>query len=246
MVAARFNVALWELRAGQHDLLARKHLTDSATIAAVDVNAVLAVRERFPGLQIPTSTWSMTFPNLLLLIDVLDTYRPRNVVEFGSGISTLCVASWLKEAGRGNLLSVDHDPEWAEITTRHLGKRSCDAIANVIVTPLNEQSYFGKKVNWYDLESHLSSIGGDVDLVIVDGPPNGSKGAGYARIPAIEALAGKLAPDAIIVLDDAAREGETKIFEAWEERYGILQATRVNTGTGFAVIKLAAAPFSSS
>ncbi len=234
------------LRDGQARIQSRDEKYDAATVAAVDVNAVLAVRERFPGLQIPTSTWSMTFPNLLLLINVLDTYRPRNVVEFGSGISTLCVASWLKEAGRGNLLSVDHDPEWAEITTRHLGKRGCDAIANVIVTPLNEQSYFGKKVNWYDLESHLSSIGDDVDLVIVDGPPNGSKGAGYARIPAIEALAGKLAPDAIIVLDDAAREGETKIFEAWEERYGILQATRVNTGTGFAVIKLAAAPFSSS
>jgi predicted O-methyltransferase YrrM len=59
-------------------------------------------------------------------------------------------------------------------------------------------------VDWYDL-SKLGDIS-SIDLLFVDGPP-GSKNP-KARHPAIAECVAKLSPRAIVVIDDAGRDGE--------------------------------------
>jgi predicted O-methyltransferase YrrM len=59
-------------------------------------------------------------------------------------------------------------------------------------------------VEWYDL-SKLGDIS-SIDLLFIDGPP-GSKND-RARHPALTECLAKLSPRAIVVIDDAGRDGE--------------------------------------
>jgi predicted O-methyltransferase YrrM len=59
-------------------------------------------------------------------------------------------------------------------------------------------------VNWYEI-SQLEDVN-NIDLLFIDGPP-GSKND-RARHPALAECLSKLSPRAIIVIDDASRDGE--------------------------------------
>ena len=55
-----------------------------------------------------------------------------------------------------------------------------------------------------------------------------------SRYPALPALEPRLAPGAIVVLDDATRPGEREILERWSElgwRFGARPGEGVATGT---------------
>jgi hypothetical protein len=53
----------------------------------------------------------------------------------------------------------------------------------------------------------------EIDLLLVDGPP-GSLGE-MARYPALHALENQLAPNAVVILDDAGRPDEQGIVRRW-------------------------------
>ena len=52
-----------------------------------------------------------------------------------------------------------------------------------------------------------------IDLLVVDGPPRSS--CKEARLPAFELLKDRLAPGAIVVLDDSIREDESTSVASW-------------------------------
>jgi hypothetical protein len=52
---------------------------------------------------------------------------------------------------------------------------------------------------------------------LVDGPPGYGEGMAASRYPALPALRGKLAPGALVVLDDAEREPEQRILAQWRD-----------------------------
>lgn len=47
-------------------------------------------------------------------------HRPRQVLEFGSGLSTAVIAAALALNGEGRLISVEHSKKWADSTTKCL------------------------------------------------------------------------------------------------------------------------------
>ena len=64
----------------------------------------------------------------------------------------------------------------------------------------------------------------EIDLLLVDGPPGYGEGMERSRYPALPALEPRLAPGAMVVLDDASRPGEREIIERWTElgwRFGV-------------------------
>jgi predicted O-methyltransferase YrrM len=67
--------------------------------------------------------------------------------------------------------------------------------------------------DWYEI-SVLSDID-QIDLLFIDGPP-GSKDE-KARHPVLAHCLSKLSPKAVIVIDDAAREGERVLAEMFLE-----------------------------
>ncbi|EMI44591.1 hypothetical protein RRSWK_02657 [Rhodopirellula sp. SWK7] len=210
LLIKRLNQHIWDV-----------HLRSMRIIDMLDENVVAAhamhvVVSRFPTCDMPTSSWSMKFPNLHALLELLDREEPKLIVEFGSGISTLLIASWIQERGVGRLVSFDHDAEWACKTKHYLDRHSLASV-DVRVRPLKSIVSSGHRCIWYDTtEDDLKSLSG-VDLVVVDGPPAGATGTPMSRLPAFEVLREQMSPKAVIVLDDASRAGERSVASSWDK-----------------------------
>lgn len=171
--------------------------------------------------------WSMKPSALVSLVNLIVLRQRRLVVELGSGPSTIFLAAAMQRYG-GRLLSVEHDPAWAEYTSRELDRHGLSAAASVVVAPLT--AYTADEVAdepyllpdlWYDREILATALPDGIDLLIVDGPPGGEDPRMLAREPAARELKGKLATDYVVALDDLDREPERAILARWERELGI-------------------------
>ncbi|GAA1684094.1 hypothetical protein GCM10009830_34230 [Glycomyces endophyticus] len=138
----------------------------------------------------------------------------RNIVECGCGTTTVILAYALKANGAGRVTALEHQPEFAEATRRLLADHGLTEWAQVLDAPLTEVKAGGATALWYDYSGLPHE---PVDLVFVDGPPQDI--GPEARFPAVPVLFDRLAPDAVIVLDDAHRREERIIGERWSEEF---------------------------
>ena len=103
------------------------------------------------------------------------------------------------------MFSIDHLEEFAGKTKSLLADHEITNV-DLRVAPLSPNSAGS---DWYEL-SALSDIN-PIDLLFIDGPP-GSKDD-KARHPVLAHCLSKLSPSAVIVIDDAARDGERALAE---------------------------------
>jgi hypothetical protein len=161
----------------------------------------------------PLGVWAAAPDFLELVVREVAVREPDLVVELGSGASTLAVAEALTEAGRGRLVSVEHDARFAAATRRRLERAGWSGAVELVVAPLRPQRFAGHVVPWYDLDAITAALGDrGIDLMVVDGPPSVSDDA---RWPAVPALAERLAAGAPVLLDDGRRAHETRVARRW-------------------------------
>jgi hypothetical protein len=139
----------------------------------------------------------------------------RLVAELGSGASTVVLARLARELG-GSVFAVEHSPEWAGWVRRALERDGLEGIATVIEAPLRPHPLSLSGAPWYDADALGAMPSDGIELLLVDGPPGYGEGMSRSRHPALPALEGRLAPGALVILDDADREGEREILDAWE------------------------------
>jgi predicted O-methyltransferase YrrM len=152
-------------------------------------------------------SWKADTGLLTLLVDHVLTQRPRRIVEFGMGASTLILARALDLAGGGSLTSFDQHSDFVEATSSWLADHSLAAdLRAVPLTPASD----GWPGLWYDHGPLPSGI----DLLVVDGPP-------WTIHPftrgAAESLFARIAPGGAVILDDGARPGERMIARRWRQ-----------------------------
>lgn len=155
--------------------------------------------------------WSSSPALAARLIGLIKTNRPKRIVELGSGVSTLVMAYAARQAGVGEITSLDHDAVYADITRRNLTAHGLSDIARVLDAPLIDVQTSRGRRTWYDVAA-LADLK-DIDLLIVDGPPR--KSGPDARWPAFDLLQSRLAPGAIVVLDDTVRRDEKASVDSW-------------------------------
>lgn len=179
-----------------------------------DVSALLSLYATVPAtgpLPAPGG-WAATPETLLSLVhEVMTAPGHPLVVECGSGTSTVWTALALRARGGGKVIALEHESGYAEITRRQLARLDLSEFAEVRDAPLEEVTTAAGTTLWYAADA-LSDLA-DVTLVFVDGPP-GSLGPN-ARFPALPLLASRLAPGAVVVLDDIDREDEQEIERKW-------------------------------
>jgi predicted O-methyltransferase YrrM len=147
-----------------------------------------------------TRSWAASPDVLLTLLDLAKSSKPARVLDLGSGMSTLVLA---KSAPQAEIISIDNSVEYAGKTEKLLASHGVTNV-DVRVAALTPHA---SGVDWYDL-AQFSGIS-NIDFLFVDGPP-GSKNP-KARHPAILECISKLSPRAVIVIDDAGREGEREM-----------------------------------
>lgn len=162
-----------------------------------------------------TRRWAASPDFLLKLSELILFKRPDFVLELGSGVSTVVAASCLRLNGKGKLISLDDDPDYAQATRNALMLHDLANIAEVVHAPLRETQVNGATQPWYDIGR--LKLDCRIDLLVIDGPQL-SVGK-LARYPALPLLADKLSDDAVIMLDDAIRQDEKQVVAQWQKEF---------------------------
>ncbi len=167
------------------------------------------------------------------LIYKIVTNRPINIVELGSGLSTLIIAKTLEKLAYDyKIISFDSD-EYCLNETKNLlvAENVYDAKkTKLIYAPIKDLEINGNLYKWYDVEKfHLDCE--KIDLLFVDGPVGGF--CKNARYPALKILKNYLKNGSIVILHDAKRPDEMEIIEMWKkENSEIKRIFNVNTERG--------------
>lgn len=168
--------------------------------------------------------WTMHPEAVSYLLSKIQKDVPAFVLEFGSGASTLWIATLMRDLhpdqGRVRVFSIEQDQEEASSVRQHLADHGLDDLVRIHVAPLTESEIWGETVLTYgltrpDLDALLGSA--RPDLVLIDGP-SGPRGARFGTLPLV---IDHVAPDAAFFLDDALRPGELSVGARWTESRAI-------------------------
>lgn len=167
------------------------------------------------------------------LVSLILEARPSTILELGSGTSTIIAAYCVEKNGRGHVYSLDHDQRFGARTQAWLTAHELAEWATVRHAPLGRIALKDVAYQWYR-HAILQEIP-SIDLLLVDGPP-GYQG-GRTRFPALPVLFSRLAPDAVVLLDDAARADEQSIIAEWLRDFPCFEQTILPHVKGTVILK---------
>ena len=173
---------------------------------------------------LPWSSSSMRPQAIVRIVNEIILNQRRNLIEFGAGISTIFIASALRELdAEFPLCSVEHSDKWIEIVQSLLKKENLDQHVSFIHAPMEKSSLSMANLDWYS-EQVLSTAtkGYRFSMAIIDGPFAHTKELQMSRYPALPFLIKNdlLAESNLILLDDSHRKGEKAILRLWESEFG--------------------------
>lgn len=167
-------------------------------------------------------TWTIGADSIDLLRRFIEVERPRTVLEFGSGVSTVCLAFFMAElVPEGRLISIEQSEDELERTRQLVDQTPTHVPVHMLHAPLEQRSTDGMSVSTYGIDPvdlrHVLD-GASVDMVFIDGPAAES-GARFATYPLVREL---VRSGALVLMDDAFRDGELGAAQRWK-RYGWLR-----------------------
>lgn len=183
-------------------------------MATTDSKPLDQLIARGPALDFD-GAWALSPAALAHVTGAVAAGRKR-VIECGSGLSTLVLARLLSRDGAGHLWSLEHDPVWAQVTRERLAAEGLGEWTTLIEAPLRPHPLAQPGCGWYEQAALEQLPAEGVELLLVDGPPADTPARSRSRYPALPLLASRLVRDALIVLDDAERPGESWVLERWE------------------------------
>lgn len=172
------------------------------------------------------------------LIYKIITNRPRNIVELGSGISTLVMLKTLEKLGYDyNFTSFDGDKSFLEETKNLLISEDLydESKIKLVHSPIEDIVINEKTYRWYS-RSDFKFDYGKIDMLFVDGPVGAS--CKNVRYPAVNVLREYLSDGSLVLLHDAKRPDEVEIVEMWKRENPEIKASfMIETERGGAEIR---------
>lgn len=165
-------------------------------------------------------SWSLAAESIDYLEEKIKEHHPRAILEFGSGISTLCLAFIMKELQGSSLnplvFSIEQSQRHIEETRATLSNYGLIDYVKFLHAPVVSQRIDGFETICYNLcNADLSSLLRDVepDFVLIDGPA-GEEGCRFGTLPLVKPF---LSDGAVFFMDDALRDGEISIANRWSK-----------------------------
>lgn len=161
--------------------------------------------------------WRLGEDTCRFLGSVCEAIKPRTVVEFGSGLSSLILAHEISKGNVGKVFSIDHLGDFPGHPRALLGDAVKQGVIEFHHCPIGPTTYGGKWFQFCVIPTAVLKELKDVDLVLIDGPPYYYE----SREAALYAVYPSLSPNALILLDDAARETREQVYlKNWSRYYG--------------------------
>ena len=180
------------------------------------------------GRTLTDEGWELAADTLRLLTALVERLRPRHVIEFGSGVSTVVLARAAARCGGCRITSLDHDPRFVRASGQALEEAEGRELVELQLAPLVARSRAGTLGPEYLIDPLRLASKHAADLVLIDGPPDVLGG----RIGMLYQALDHSQSGSIVLLDDAARRAERTALASWEERLG--DAIRIQRLDGFA------------
>jgi hypothetical protein len=146
------------------------------------------------------------------------------VLECGSGLSTLLLGIVAERQGY-DVYSLEHDEKWRARVVSTVDRLRLHRV-KVISAPLVMHDGYA----WYDAPGTFPS---KFTLVLCDGPPGATMGGRYGLLPELRP---SMAADCVILVDDAAREGEQEMLKRWTAEHRVTHQM-AGTEKPFAVVE---------
>jgi len=173
------------------------------------------IRPLLDGPPLDYGDWAMDPFLGKVLAQMIARHRPDNIVECGSGTSTVMMAQLLERYNpSGHMVAIDHLEEFAKKTEELVRDYGYSEDVDVLTAPLRKWDVDGKELTWYGL-TYERFEERSIDLLVVDGPPWNT--GPLARYPAAFILEPYLAEDCVIILDDGDRADEEQAAHRWAE-----------------------------
>lgn len=153
--------------------------------------------------------WSIGEEAFAEVVRRLRSHAPAQLVECGSGISTVRLALALPGTA---ITSLEHLPDWKEKADRLLMQYGCDN-ARVLEAPLVRAVHGGADYESYTIPEGMPER---IDALIIDGPPVFIVGGREAML---YRLYDRLVPGGLVILDDARRKEERRAVRHWRSHY---------------------------
>lgn len=157
---------------------------------------------------------------------------PLNIVECGSGVSTILSAYVLKEKGSGKVISLDHDEKFGFKTTQELMSHKLSAFAEVVYAPLKKITLGNDTWLMYDYPMNSDF---KIDVLFIDGPPE--KIQKLSRYPTLPYFYNNLHENSFVVIDDSARKDMLEIINLWLSKYPTLIREDFETEKGTTILR---------
>lgn len=178
----------------------------------------------------PITSWSLSPAQVHHICNDIVINKRKNIIEFGAGYSTICIAQLLKiNKIEATFYSIEDNQDWIDDLKGILKSLELTDYVNLIHAPLKniEKEYLYKnQEKWYDttiLSENTRNIK-NIDLLIVDGPFGGS--TPFARHSAFPFFKNRLSENFAIFLDDTNRIGEKEILAAWSSQFSFYQLVK--------------------
>lgn len=166
--------------------------------------------------------FSMKPYGLIFLKNEILLNKRENILEFGSGLSTIFMALTIRKYKiKARITSIESDMVWVNKLNEKIKELNLSDIVQVLFVPLVADKRIDPDAKWYDA-TRLKEITDKIfpfDMVVIDGPAaNKNILNRYGAMPYVY---GHLAKEHVIFLDDANRVGERKVTQLWEDKYHI-------------------------
>ena len=162
----------------------------------------------------PLRRWAISPDSARIVLGLVREHQPRNILECGSGASTILFGH-LQLAGEiDRLIAIEHDIVWHELARQQARRFGLEDTADLVFAQLIDHDDPAIDTPWYDLTDVDFA---PLDLVLVDGPPDST--GPLARFPAAPLLLEHCRPGCLFVVDDYIRESEQETVDLWVEHF---------------------------
>jgi hypothetical protein len=181
--------------------------------ALMSIHHVLKFRHPLPIMQ----SWMITADYAHALLQLILAKKDGDVLDVGSGISTLIAGYAVEKRGNGKVISIEHEEQYFKHTQALVKLHNLENFVEVHYCPIVKHEIKGQSWRWYDI-SKVKSFS-NVQVISVDGPPG--KLQKLSRYPVLPLLHASLPKNIAVLLDDGARDDEQQTAERWKQEFGL-------------------------